>query len=290
MSSKIEVSRELADRLTSKASCIRREAMKELRILLAAHVVERQPVETEEWVNPRPICDSISDELALEVFQKRMILKMEKSSRNGRHGWQSFTQDQLNKMLHTHLAKGDPVDVANFCMMLDALGMRTFAAPAELAELQATIDHLRNDLEGTRLLAADQLLKINRLTAENERIQRVADNYSALLMDANAEIERLKAGHGEPVYQVRTHGSDCWEDISGESLEMCKCQPEEYEVRKLYTSQPAPVSVVLPIASDFYVEVFKMYGFGPQNLCMLNGKDLERIWNACLDKVKELNQ
>ena len=59
-----------------------------------------------------------------------------------------------------------------------AKAWNTRAAPPELAELQATIAHLRNDLEGTRLLAADQLLKINQ--------QR-------------AEIEQLKGGQGEPV-------------------------------------------------------------------------------------------
>lgn len=46
----------------------------------------------------------------------------------------------------------------------------------------------------------------------------------------------------DPVYQVRSHGSCCWEDISGESLYVCAAQPEEYEIRKLYTSPPAPVA------------------------------------------------
>jgi cell division protein FtsB len=94
-----------------------------------------------------------------------------------------------------------------------------------VAELQATIAHLRNDLEGTRLLAADQLLKINRLTAENERLEKEIDGanepagedvrgrlvaaygkgrwlmeYDALVAERDqfkAEIERLKGGKGE---------------------------------------------------------------------------------------------
>lgn len=66
---------------------------------------------------------------------------------------------------------------------------------------------------------------------------------------------------------------------------------EDYiEWRPLYTSPPAPVAVVLPIESDFYLEVFKIYGFGPDNLCMLNGEDLKKLWNACLDKIKQLNK
>lgn len=67
----------------------------------------------------------ISDAMALEVFQKRIIAKMQRSAAMGRKGWQSCTQAQLNKMLKEHIAKGDPVDVANFCMMLDALGFKT---------------------------------------------------------------------------------------------------------------------------------------------------------------------
>ena len=51
---------------------------------------------------------------------------------------------------------------------------------------------------------------------------------------------------GAPVYLVRSHGSNCWEEISGESLEMCQAQPGEYEVRKLYAEQPAPT----PITGD----------------------------------------
>lgn len=48
---------------------------------------------------------------------------------------------------------------------------------------------------------------------------------------------------GEPVYMVRSHGSDCWEEMSGESLELCQADPGEYEVRKLYSEQPAPVAL-----------------------------------------------
>ena len=41
---------------------------------------------------------------------------------------------------------------------------------------------------------------------------------------------------------VRSHGSCCWEEMRGESLEMCQAQPGEYEVRKLYASRCAPVT------------------------------------------------
>ncbi len=60
----------------------------------------------------------------------------------------------------------------------------------------------------------------------------------------------LPAEHkGEPVHMVRTHGSHCWEEASGESLEIYKSMPEEYEVRTLYTrpaEQPVLASVQWP--------------------------------------------
>ena len=58
------------------------------------------------------------------------------------------------------------------------------------------------------------------------------------------ELHRLKAAQsqGEPIHMVRSHGSDCWEKMNGESLELCKAQPGEYEVRKLYAEQPALVA------------------------------------------------
>ena len=63
----------------------------------------------------------------------------------------------------------------------------------------------------------------------------------------------------DPVYQVRSHGSCCWEDISGESLYVCAAQPEEYEIRKLYTSPPAPVAA--DIAHDRAYRNGMMAGF-----------------------------
>lgn len=64
----------------------------------------------------------MSDEWAQEVFSKRMLVKLEASAAKGRNGWQQCSQESLSRMLREHVDKGDPVDVANFCMFLDALG------------------------------------------------------------------------------------------------------------------------------------------------------------------------
>lgn len=103
---------------------------------------------------------------------------------------------------------------------------------------------------------------------------------------------------GEPVAMVRTHGSECWEEITGESLEMCKAQPEEYEVRMLYSrpaEQPAPVAFpgYPPVPEDRKLPAPVAVVLPERNKASQN-LDLEQCgyvdgWNACLDEVARLN-
>lgn len=89
---------------------------------------------------------------------------------------------------------------------------------------------------------------------------------------------------GVPVYLVRDHGSCCWEEMSGESLELCQAQRAEYEVRKLYAEQPAPVAVVMP---DRETYTKYLVGVIPHNANEVNAyKD---GWNTCLEEVARLN-
>ncbi|MDF2792282.1 MAG: hypothetical protein K0S85_35 [Pseudomonas orientalis] len=52
----------------------------------------------------------------------------------------------------------------------------------------------------------------------------------------------------KPIFQVRSHGSSCWEDISGESLEICRSMPDVYEIRTIYAWRRTPVMVSEPHA------------------------------------------
>ena len=61
------------------------------------------------------------DSQAVDRFAVEMKHKMATSRDKGRGGWDDeaqCTMDQLAAMLVAHVAKGDPVDIANFCMML----------------------------------------------------------------------------------------------------------------------------------------------------------------------------
>ena len=61
------------------------------------------------------------DDLAVDRFAAAMKEKMKRSRDIGRGGWDDpevCKIEDLGKMLVDHVAKGDPVDIANFCMML----------------------------------------------------------------------------------------------------------------------------------------------------------------------------
>ncbi|MAK64729.1 MAG: hypothetical protein CMF75_08355 [Maricaulis sp.] len=69
-----------------------------------------------------------SDDLAVGRFASAMKAKLAVAREVlGRGGWDDpavCTTQKLAKMLLRHLVKGDPVDVANFCMMLHERGER----------------------------------------------------------------------------------------------------------------------------------------------------------------------
>lgn len=61
------------------------------------------------------------DGCAVDRLADAMKLKLAHKRRQGRGGWrvkEDCTQADLSLMLREHVEKGDPVDVANFCMML----------------------------------------------------------------------------------------------------------------------------------------------------------------------------
>jgi len=102
------------------------------------------------------------DNDAVYQFSKLMKDKMAKSRAKGRKGWNDPTQcspDFLRHLLYEHIYKGDPVDVANLCMMLrhydepttpkpedDLRLLHTEAAEAELATLRAQVERLTGKL------------------------------------------------------------------------------------------------------------------------------------------------
>ena len=58
------------------------------------------------------------DDVAVDAFACEMKRKLERCREKGRGGWDTATPMDLSTMLRDHVEKGDPVDVANFCMFL----------------------------------------------------------------------------------------------------------------------------------------------------------------------------
>ena len=59
-----------------------------------------------------------SDDLAVDEFAAAMKAKLAKNRADGRSGWESCSEDELMEMLERHLQKPDPIDWANFAMMI----------------------------------------------------------------------------------------------------------------------------------------------------------------------------
>lgn len=67
------------------------------------------------------------DTAAVRQFTDAMLDKLELARQRGRDGWWDDTavsDEELSVMLREHVEKGDPVDVANFCMFLFHRGGR----------------------------------------------------------------------------------------------------------------------------------------------------------------------
>lgn len=59
-----------------------------------------------------------SDDDAIDTFANAMRDKMALGCAKGRDGWRTCPVDVLWQMLREHVEKGDPVDIANFAMMI----------------------------------------------------------------------------------------------------------------------------------------------------------------------------
>lgn len=91
-------------------------------------IVERiaHSVETDGTV------DMHLDDWWVDLFAKEMKLKLANAREKGRGGWQDCDPAELSSMLREHVEKGDPRDVANFCMFLWAIRSPIGAAAIDL--------------------------------------------------------------------------------------------------------------------------------------------------------------
>lgn len=86
---------------------------------------ERSHADIPGWYEAHSRQDEV-DNNAVHRFSKAMRLKLAQARDKGRSGWNSteVTDQMLSDALRAHVEKGDPVDVANFCMFLHERGER----------------------------------------------------------------------------------------------------------------------------------------------------------------------
>lgn len=58
------------------------------------------------------------DNTSVIQFTDAMQAKMTVSREKGRSGWHTVPVEDLWRMLREHVEKGDPIDIANFAMMI----------------------------------------------------------------------------------------------------------------------------------------------------------------------------
>lgn len=89
-----------------------------------------------------------SDDIAVDRFAAAMKQKLARAREKGRGGWEHCSQAALSRMLREHVNKGDPRDVANFCMMLWNNGVGIAAVPPWVSPAVAQPQYQEWDADG----------------------------------------------------------------------------------------------------------------------------------------------
>jgi hypothetical protein len=87
------------------------------------------------------------DRIAVDQFAAAMKLKLSRKSKEGKLGWKEASAEHLSRLLCEHIRKGDPVDVANFAMMLHQNGQSITPDCTPLVDVDALIHTLNTTAE-----------------------------------------------------------------------------------------------------------------------------------------------
>ncbi|WP_186167332.1 hypothetical protein [Burkholderia gladioli] len=89
---------------------------------------ERDEARASQAAAPAEAREPHADDVAVDEFAIEMKAKMAAARAKGRSGWETCAPADLSRMLREHVEKGDPRDVANFCMMLHHHGAHISAS------------------------------------------------------------------------------------------------------------------------------------------------------------------
>jgi len=160
------------------------------------------------------------DDRAVDLFAARMKTKLAMAREKGRGGWDDPAQcsvPYLQQLLHEHVAKGDPVDVANFCMMLGHYDASTSPEPVP-ATNQAGEVRVEQALPAAESVDA-VLAKLFPEWEIDQRQQIALDcAVAALATQPATSQEREQAGHRRPMVERAEHARKVLEVCSADRV------------------------------------------------------------------------
>jgi hypothetical protein len=129
------------------------------------------------------------DDWWVDLFAKEMKDKLAKARDKGRGGWQDCAPESLSHMLREHVDKGDPRDVANFCMFLWALRSPISAATKSTATQQAQTQVALTDEQISIVRRLHMHLEAGRFAngVSHDRMATYAEALGAILRSMDAQ-------------------------------------------------------------------------------------------------------
>jgi hypothetical protein len=147
-----------------------------------------------------------TDDDAVDHFAAAMKDKLAQARAKGRYGWREIDPSDLSMMLRSHVDKGDPRDVANFCMFLWSLGKPISAAPDPVA--QEPVYQVQYNNEGWRDASASRYEAVGKAMAYSDasrwerRIVYAAPVAAQPPVVAWMDDGSTTRGPGKPEYRV----------------------------------------------------------------------------------------
>lgn len=135
---------------------------------------------------------ALTDNTSVAEFALRMIDKLAAKRADGYAGWQEAGVEHLATLLYDHLEKGDPVDIANFAMML---GMRDAggATPESRRQTLATVFEELVASRAVKSPAYQELLKQHKeLTRRLGEVEAEKERLATSLRRTEAELSESR--------------------------------------------------------------------------------------------------
>lgn len=169
----------------------------------------------------------------VDWFAAAMKEKLAKARAKGRGGWQTCPPEELSRMLREHVEKGDPVDVANFCMFLWSLEHGIAAAPGFVCA--------PNGEEPASFVDVH--------SAAGEARARVANSKGKAVSDKNHALEQT-------FHMLRKYRSLCVEVGRGDSYWLQEILDTEAALRDGQADNTALLNALKKADADFEREGF----------------------------------